>query len=186
MQTLREPRLFNVDEYYRMAAAGILGPSDRVELLEGRIVRMSPIGKLHGSAVDLLNYLLSSELGSKAIVRVQGVVRISEISEPQPDLALLRPRKDFYRNEQPGPHDVLLIIEVADTTLDQDQPKISLYAVAGIREYWIVNLPDYCIEVHRRPSKGAYRERLVFKPGERLAPLAFPRKFIRVGEVFGK
>src|SRR5437763_8245671 len=114
-------RYFNVDEYHRMAEAGILSEDDRVELIEGEIVEMSPIGVRHNACIDRLNALLNRYATPSAIVRVQGSVRLSDLSEPQPDIALLRFRDDFYGSGQPGTGDILLLIEAADSSLGYDR-----------------------------------------------------------------
>src|SRR5262245_37141744 len=110
-------RLFTVDEYYQMAQAGILHEDDRVELIEGEIIETAAIGSRHAACVDRLNQLFSGRVAGRAIVRVQNPIRLSQRSEPQPDLALLRPRADFYATGHPGPQDVLLVVEVADTSV---------------------------------------------------------------------
>ncbi|MGH9064316.1 MAG: Uma2 family endonuclease [Acidimicrobiales bacterium] len=150
---------FTVDDYYRMAEAGILGPDDRVELIDGEVVEMSPIGSRHGSCVDRLTRLLVRAAGDRAVVRVQGAVRLDRRSEPEPDLALLRPRDDFYASQQPGPGDVLLLIEVSDTTLTWDLgTKAGLYSRSGVAEYWVVDVEGRQIFVHRRPGPTGYGE----------------------------
>src|SRR5918912_896850 len=151
-------RYFNVSEYYRMAEAGILTADDRVELIEGEIVQMSPIGSLHAACVRRLNQLLQRLLGHAAVISVQDPVRLSDFSEPEPDVALLKPRADFYAHQHPTPDDVLLIIEVADTTVLYDRNvKVPLYARAGIPEVWLVDLQQDLIEVYARPTSGAYQ-----------------------------
>jgi Uma2 family endonuclease len=151
-------RLFSVHEYERMVEAGILTEDDRVELIEGEIVEMSPIGKRHAACVNRLNALLGRRLGREAIVSVQNPVQLGERSEPQPDLTLLRGRDDFYEHSLPTPEDVLLLIEVSDTTLEADrQIKLPLYARAGIVEVWLVNLNDEQIEVYAQPAGGSYQ-----------------------------
>ncbi len=128
---LRRP--FTVAEYHRMAEAGVLGEDDRVELLEGEIVQMTPIGSRHAACVARLTHLFVDRLQGRAQVNVQNPVHLSERSEPQPDLALLRPRPDFYARAHPGPADVLLLVEVAETSSDVDWTvKIPLYAGAGV------------------------------------------------------
>lgn len=125
-------RLFTVSEYYRMAEAGILGEDDRVELLEGEIVQMAPIGSNHRGTVDFLANSLVSRLGARAIVRTQNPIRLDDFSEPQPDVALLHPRADFYRRSHPTPADVLLLVEVADSSVAFDrQVKLPLYCPSG-------------------------------------------------------
>ena len=151
-------KTFTVEQYERMVEVGILAEDDRVELIEGEIVEMSPIGSSHAACVNCLTTLLVQKLGRSAIVSVQNPVRLGKRSQPQPDFALLKWRNDFYRQSLPKPGDVLLLIEVSDTTLAFDkQVKAPLYARAGIEELRVVNLQDEEIEVHTRPSGGAYQ-----------------------------
>jgi Uma2 family endonuclease len=183
---LRPRRRFNVEDYYRMAEAGILGEDDRVELIEGEIVEMPPIGPAHGGGVTYLNYAFPRLVGGDAILSVQNPVRLSDLSEPVPDLMLLRPRPDFYRESHPGPDDVLLLIEVADRTAAFDRRvKLPLYARAGIREYWIVDLGAGLVEVHREAGPKGYAERTEFRPGDSVAPAAFPDAVLSVGDILG-
>lgn len=148
---------FAAAEYYRMADAGILKPDDRVELIEGEIIETSPIGKRHASCVDRVVNTVLGRLAGRAIVRVQNPVRLSEFSEPQPDVALLRPREDFYAAGHPGPDDVLLVVEVADTSAPYDRgAKVPLYARSGIPEVWLVDLTEDRIEIYANPSGGGY------------------------------
>jgi Uma2 family endonuclease len=161
-------RRFNVAEYYRMAEAGILGEG-RVELIEGVIVEMAAMGSRHAACVDRLNQHLNRLSGGKALVRVQSPIRLDDDSEPEPDLALLKPREDFYSSEHPGPGDILLIIEVSDTSAEYDvEIKLPLYARAGIPETWLVNLATETIEVHSGPASDGYRKTLRAKRGEKL------------------
>jgi Uma2 family endonuclease len=184
VQVLR--RRFSVEEYYLMAKAGILNEDDRVELIDGEIVEMAPIGSPHAGYVDRLNRLFTLRLGERGIVRVQNPVRLSEHSEPLPDLALLRPRDDFYATAHPGPADVLLLIEVADTSVDYDREvKARLYARAGITEYWLVDLPEQRIEVYRDPAAGEYRQVRLVRRGERLVPEAFPSLELSSSDILG-
>jgi Uma2 family endonuclease len=151
-------RWFTVAQFNRMGETGILTEDDRVELIEGEIIEMSPISRRHAACVDRLIELLSEQLQRKAIIRVQSPIVLNDYSEPQPDVALLRRRDDFYEHSLPTPDDVLLVIEVADTTLEYDrQIKVQLYARAEIAEVWIVNLMDEQIEVYARPANGAYQ-----------------------------
>ncbi|MGH9305152.1 MAG: Uma2 family endonuclease [Acidimicrobiales bacterium] len=162
-------RAWTVEEYHRMAETGLLSEDDRVELLGGEIVEMSPIGARHARCVDRLNALLVPPSHRRAIVRVQGPVRLSETSEPQPDIALLRWREDFYP-ELPRPADVLLLIEVADTSLATDRAvKLPLYADARVPEVWLVNLAARAVERHAGPSRGGYSESSILAPGESIA-----------------
>jgi Uma2 family endonuclease len=156
----------SVDQYERMGEAGILRPDARLELLEGEIYEMPPIGSHHAACVTLLHQLLTLKFADKLIVISQNPIRLDDFSEPQPDIALLRWRDDFYRHAHPTPADVLLVIEVADTTLESDRRyKIPLYAKAGITEAWLVNLPEETIELYAEPAGGAYQLTKVFKRG---------------------
>jgi len=179
-------RRFSVDEYHRMAATGILHEDDRVELIEGEIVEMTPIGRRHMAAVDYLNRRVTQGCGDRAIVRIQGAVRLSPQSEPQPDLLLLKPRTDFYRNADAGPDDVLLLVEVAETSLDYDRTvKARLYGRAGIAEYWLVDLDGGQIEIHRTPSPDGYRDLQRRPRGEPIAPGSFPDITVTVADIVG-
>src|SRR5205085_8261041 len=152
-------RHFNIDEYYRMAAAGVLSEDDRVELIEGEIVEMNPIGSRHAACVGRLTKFLGRLAGDNAIVWVQNPVQISDYSEPLPDVALLKRRDDFYAQANPQPTDVLLIIAVADSSVEYDRDiKIPLYAEAAIAEVWLVNLPQETIEIYVQPVGDSYRE----------------------------
>jgi Uma2 family endonuclease len=130
-------RLFSVHEYHQMLQAGVLGEDDRLELIEGEIVQLSPINSRHAACVNRLNALFTSRLTGRAVVSVQNPIRLDTHSEPQPDLALLKPRPDFYAASHPNPEDVLLVVEVADTSADYDRGvKLALYARVGIAEVW--------------------------------------------------
>ncbi|HJQ38259.1 MAG TPA: Uma2 family endonuclease [Thermoanaerobaculia bacterium] len=144
------PRLFTVAEYYRMADAGILKPDDRVELIEGEIVEMSPSGSPHAGYVGKLNHLLNEVLrGKPFLVRVQSPVRLSQFSEPEPDIAVVNRRDDFYTGGHPTAADVVVVIEVADSRLAYDRSiKIPLYLRSGIAEAWLVDVTNHAIEVH--------------------------------------
>lgn len=186
MNLLEAQRIFTVDEYYRMAEAGILHEDDRVELIEGRIVELSPIGGRHAACVDKLNRLLNQRVGDAAIVRVQNPVSLPGDSEPEPDIALLRPREDFYAEGHPGPEDVFLIIEVAETSLGYDRGiKAPLYARAGVPELWIVDLESGRVLIHGEPSEGVYG--VVNEPGhdELLVPRMVPELSVGAGEILG-
>jgi len=141
-----------------MGEAGVFPPDARVELSEGEVVNMAPIGSAHAGTVKKLNRLLIDALGGKAIVSVQDPVRFGDDSELQPDLAVLRPRRDAYTDSHPSASDVLLIGEVADTSLEFDRStKIPLYARHGIPEVWLVDLVNRLLSIHREPRDGIYR-----------------------------
>lgn len=157
-----------VDEYYRMAEVGLLAPDARVELIEGEIIDMPPIAPDHGSVVDRLAHLLVPAVGERAIVRVQGAVRLSRMSEPQPDVALLVPRADYYRVGHPSGDNTFLVIEVSDSTLRYDRDvKVPLYARHGVPEVWIVDLQNSRLLIRRSPVDGQYAEASeLAEPGE--------------------
>jgi Uma2 family endonuclease len=180
-------RRFTIDEYHRMGEAGVLAEDDRVELLDGEILQMTPIGVPHASCVDRLNALFTRRLRDRAIVRVQNPIILNRWSEPQPDLALLAARPDFYASAHPRPRDVLLAIEVMDTSRGYDRTlKLPLYARAELREVWLLDVVARVLEVHRRPALRGYRQEQRLVAGQAVAPLAFPRLRFRVNELLGK
>ena len=184
MSTQLEPRRFNVTEYYQMAAAGILTPDDRVELIEGEIIKMSPIGNPHAACVARLVRLFSQLVEDNAIVWVQNPVRLSDFNEPVPDLALLKPRTDYYAARHPMPEDVLLLIEVADTSLLKDRNvKIPLYARSGVSEVWLVNLPNEVIEGYSEILNGQYSKSVEFKRGEIVVSSCFEKCSLAVDDI---
>ena len=180
-------RRFTVAEYHRMGETGILGEDDRVELLDGEIVEMTPIGPPHASVVLRLTQLFSSRVGQHAIVSVQNPIELTILdSEPQPDLTLLRPRADFYATQHPGPGDILLVVEVMDTSADRDRRlKLPLYARAAIREVWLVDLGAERIEVYRQPEPDGYRLTRLLRHGESTTVETLPDLTIRVDDILG-
>jgi Uma2 family endonuclease len=170
-----EKRRFNVDEYYAMVHAGILSERDRVELIDGEIVTMTPIGPVHAAAVARATHALMRSAGERAIVWVQNPIRLNAFSEPQPDLVLLRRRDDFYRAAHPGPADVLRIIEVADSSLRYDRDvKAALYARHGVVEYLLVDLAASTVTSYLSPEGATYQVVAVHGRGEVMAPIALP------------
>jgi len=175
------------DVFHAMIEKGFLGEDERVELIEGRLVTMSPIGSEHMGVVNQLAELLIRHLKRRALVGVQGPIHLDEHSEPQPDLVLLTPRQDFYKRSLPRPADILLVIEVADSSLAYDRGvKMSLYANAGIPEAWIINLIDRWIEVYRDPSPAGYTTMLKILPGKTIAPQAFADVVVGVDELLAQ
>lgn len=169
-----------------MGETGILGEDARVELIEGEIVEMSPIGSAHAARVKRLNRLLVRRLGTRAIVQVQDPVVLNRFSELQPDLAVLKPRDDFYAAKHPESRDLLLVVEVADTSRAFDRTvKAPLYARAGVRELWVVDVIDAVVEVHSKPQRGAYREIERLSHSQRVAMEAFPKDSFRVADILG-
>jgi Uma2 family endonuclease len=175
---------FTVDEYYRMAEAGLLAPDSRVELIEGEIIDMAPIGSLHGGTVMQLSQLMVRAVGDRAIVSTQLPVRLGRFSEPEPDLALLKWRADFYKSRHPDPADVMLVIEASESSVRYDrQIKIPLYARHGIPEVWIVDLKGKQVHFYRSPREQSYLEiSSTDRPGV-VAPVALPEVAIDLSGV---
>jgi Uma2 family endonuclease len=174
---------FTVDEYMQMGEAGIFTEDDRVELLDGDIVAMSPIGTPHWRCVNRLNMLLAPALVGRAIVSVQNPIRLGTYWEPQPDLTVVRLREDDYATGKPTGKDVLLVIEVADTSRLYDMAKWPAYARAGIPEAWLVDLNADTILAHRAPSDEAYRVVQPYRRGDAIPLLAFPDISFQVGDI---
>jgi Uma2 family endonuclease len=160
-------KLFTVKEYYKLAEVGILKPTDRVELLNGEIITMSPIKSLHASITDYIFECLVSQLIGKAIIRSQNPISISNYSEPEPDLVIAHYQKHRYRNAHPTAAEIYLVIEVSDITLFKDRGvKKSLYAEAGISEYWIIDIPNQNIEVYKDLENGIYKTTTILRDKE--------------------
>ncbi|HEY0799021.1 MAG TPA: Uma2 family endonuclease [Candidatus Baltobacteraceae bacterium] len=177
---------FSIDTYDEMVACGILTSDDRVELLAGEIIEMSPIGSRHAACVKRLNRLFSRAVADRAIVGARDPVALPPHSEPEPDLTLLRPREDFYAQSHPRPGDVLLLVEVAESSLEFDRTiKLPLYAAAGIPEMWVVDLTARTIEVCARPADGAYVERRLVGADGVIALTAFPDIRLRAVDILG-
>jgi Uma2 family endonuclease len=177
-------RRFTREEYHRMAEVGILKPSDRVELIRGEIIEMSPRGRRHVAFVDNLNQLLVLRLAGRAIVSVQNPVVLTEDTEPQPDFAIRR-RAVSYKDREAYAEDVLLLIEVADTFLRYDRStKLRLYAAAGVPEYWLVDCTTESIEVFRTPGAEGYRDVSRVAGEGTVTVEAFPDMTLRIAEVF--
>jgi Uma2 family endonuclease len=179
-------RRFTADDYQRMGQTGILSSQDRVELIDGEVVAMSPIGPRHSACIDRATRMLVLLLRENAIVRIQSSVRLDRYNEPEPDLVLLRPRADFYASRLPGPADILLIIEVAESSMDYDREvKAPLYAGSAVPEYWVVDLNTNQLLCHADPADGAYRALRYYRPGESVAPAQLPGLVIAVGDLLG-
>jgi len=160
-------RRFDVDAYYRMAEAGVLGDARRVELIDGEIIDMAAIGSPHAAVTNRLARLFARALRDEiALVNIQSPLRLDAYNEPQPDLMLLRPRADDYRTSHPGAADVLLLAEVSEASLAYDRGvKLPLYARFGVPEVWIVDLVGGAVEVYREPKDGAYASRQLLADG---------------------
>jgi Uma2 family endonuclease len=179
--------LVNVDEYYRMAETGVLAPDARVELIEGEIFDMAPIGSRHGSTVKRLLRLFTDAVSDQVTVAVQDPLRLSQRSEPQPDLMLLKPRADYYASAHPSADDVLLLVEVSDTTARYDRGiKLSLYARHGVREVWIVDLDHHMLRTYRNPVGEHYTEVMETASPGVLSPQALPQLRVDLSAVLVK
>jgi len=179
-------RPFTVEEYRRMAAAGILGEDDRVELLEGEIVQMEPIGSRHAGCVNRLNRIFVERAGGRAVVTVQNPITLGLHSEPQPDLVLARPRPDDYADAHPGPGDILLVVEVAETSARYDRGmKLPVYARFGVPEAWMVNLKEERVEVYREPGPDGYASVRHERRAADLDVLAIAGLTVSVDEILG-
>ena len=177
-------RRFTVAEYYALAEAGILTPDERTELLDGEIITMAAMGSRHAAGISDFTELLFEAIGRRATLRVQCPLRLSDWYEPEPDIALLRRRADAYASAHPVPDDVLLLIEVADSSVRNDRRrKLPVYALFGIPEVWLADLPARHVEIHDHPTPAGYaRTRIVGRDGY-LAPAAFPNIAIAVTAV---
>jgi Uma2 family endonuclease len=178
-------RLFSVGEFHALGRAGILRETDRVELIRGEILRMSPIGSRHAACVDRLNRRLVAQVGARAIVRIQNPLRLGSRSEVQPDIALVRPVPDFYAKAHPGPRDVLLVVEVAEHAEIERRVKIPLYADHRLREVWLVDLGRGLVEAYSRPAEGRYRDIRREGPEGVLKPRALWRISVAVKDLLG-
>ena len=186
MSVQLQKHFFTVDEYYLMAQSGVFAQDDRIELIEGEVIEMSPIGKHHSGCVNRLNKLLNRDIGELVVVSVQNPISIDHFSEPQPDVALLKPRADFYSNSHPTPTDVLLAIEVAETSVDYDRGvKMALYARAGIPEAWLIVLARDLIEVHSQPKNGKYQKIQRLKRGKTIVSSSVAGLSVKVDDVLG-
>jgi Uma2 family endonuclease len=185
VEVMASRRRFTRAEYYRMAEVGILGRHDRVELIKGEIIEMSPIGRRHVAFVTNLTELLVVRLAGRARVSVQAPVALAEDTEPQPDLAVLRRRRVPYKEREAWAEDAVLLIEVADSSLAYDRStKLRLYAEAGIPEYWVVDCISEAVEVHRTPGPDGYRDVTRVTGTATLALQAFPDVELTTAEIF--
>lgn len=181
-QTPPSPYRFSVEEFHKLGEAGIFHPRDRVELLDGEIIVMSPIGIRHVQAVSWIIECLVEQARRRYLVSPGNPVWLHEHSEPQPDIMLVPRVRKMERH--PRPEDVFLLVEVSDSSLAYDRErKLTAYAKAGVREYWIVNLQQDILEVFRQPSDGKYQVALTFTAGQTLSPLAFEDVTVPVADI---
>jgi Uma2 family endonuclease len=185
--TERQRYRFTAEQYHQMGEAGVFLPGDRVELIEGEIIAMNPIGDPHAGGVNRLTEIVVVRVVGKAITAVQNPVRLSEHQEPQPDLAILRFRDDRYASQGPKPEDVLLLIEVADSSVTFDlRVKGPLYARHNIPEFWLVDLGRQQVTVFRQPSPDGYRSMQIHERGASLTLAELPDVTIMVDEILGE
>lgn len=177
--------LLTVNDYHKMGEAGIFHEDDRLELIEGTLIDMAPIGSGHAGEVIRLNTVLNTAFSGRVLVSQQNPIRLGEHSEPQPDVAILRLREDFYRTSHPQPPDILLLIEVSDTTVRYDREiKIPLYARHGIPEVWLIDLQHEQVEIYRQPSVDGYRQILRPAKDERIAPALLPDTSLAISDLW--
>lgn len=178
---------FTAEDYRQMTEAGILNENDRVELIEGEIVKMAAIGSVHAACVGRLTRLFTKAFSDRVITWVQNPIRIGDYSEPEPDVALLKNRVDFYAGGHPTPADVYLIVEVADSSLGYDRGfKLPVYARSGLGEVWVVDLDAACVEAYSQPSKNGYTLIRKYFGGDAPTLGAFPDASFRVDDILGR
>lgn len=179
-------RQFTVADYHRMRDAGIFSEDDRVELLDGDILQMSPIGPLHAAIVKRINTLLGKTPLGQLIVSVQDPIQLSDLSEPQPDIAILKYRSDYYGSTHPRPEDILLLIEVSDTSLEYDKKnKLPRYADSYIVEVWIIDIENQQIEQYSNPANGSYRTKQSWLHGQAITSIELPAFAVTVDDILG-
>ncbi len=188
--SVREPTYnrfpISVEMYHLMAERGVFAPEDRVELIEGELFEMSPIGNLHARCVDFLNKFLSGVAGSIYIVRVQNPILLNDQSEPQPDFSIVRYRQDFYKDALPEASDVAIVFEIAETSITYDKNvKFRRYAAAGIREAWLVDLSGERVEVHTQPKGNGYGVVKIYERGENAGSETIPSIDLPVDDILG-
>jgi len=177
---------FTRADYHQMAQVGILKPRARVELIDGEIVEMSPIGRRHKASMDRVNDIFAPALKGVAIVRVQSSIVLDDYVEPEPDVVLLRFREDFYADSDETPDDILLVVEIADSSEAYDrQTKAQLYARHRIPELWVASLNRKEVFVYRDPTPDGYATTRVARRGETISPLAFPNLVVAVDAILG-
>ena len=168
-------RLWTVDEYYQMANTGLLQPDEQVELLEGQIIQMTPQGPLHAATTDYTAESLRDAVAGKALVRVEKPLRVSDYSEPQPDIAVVHLHPCRYADGHPRPNQVYWLVEVSDSSLEYDcQTKAKLYAQAEIADYWVLDAKNRQLHLFRNPKQDGYQQTTLWDEDAWVSPLAFP------------
>ncbi len=185
-EPLEQKKAFTVDEYHQLLYTGILAENSHTELIRGEIFHMSPIGSHHAGCTNRLNLHFIQRLSEVATIHVQNPVILNKTTEVQPDIAVLKKRADFYATAHPTPEDVLLIVEIADSSLGYDKKiKLPLYAESGIQEVWLVNLSEDCVEVYTEPSEPGYETRRTFRRKKAIVSMAFPEIGLTAEEIVG-
>ncbi len=180
-----QKHLTDIDEWRRLGEAGIFPPDNRLELINGEILEMSPIGCNHAGHLNrILNRLLNIVPGDMAIASVQNPLQLGDLSEPEPDFMLLKPNTDFYSARHPDADDVLLLIEVSDSSLEFDRnQKMHLYALHRIPEYWLLNLNEACVEIYRKPAGDLYAEKRTLTAGDSIILSELPEIRVDIGDL---
>lgn len=180
-------RLITVADYHQMAAAGILAADEQVELLAGHIIEKMPKGPAHSAFCKRIEKLLERRLGEQILVRLQDPIQLDPLSEPEPDIAIVQPRDDFYEAAHPTPGEVYWLIEIADTTIKRDLGlKADLYADAGINDYWVLNIATQQLHVFREPQADGYQRQTILQNQQTVSPLQFPDYVLSVAQCFGQ
>lgn len=176
--------LTTLNEWHKMGEANIFPYESRLELINGEILDMAPIGFNHSGHLKRLNNLFNKIIGDHAVVSVQDPLQLSDLSEPEPDFMLLRPNTDFYTTRHPQADDVLLLVEVSDSTLRFDRnQKLRLYASHSILEYWIINLLDNCVEIYRQPHGDEYAQKNTLLTGDSVTLTSLPHITIQLSDI---
>lgn len=177
-------RLLTVEEYHKMGETGIISPDEEVELIEGQIIEKPMKGTTHSAVNKYLEKLLENSLGDAALVRVQYPVRLDNYSEPEPDIAVVKPDDLYYASHHPTPPEIYLIVEIADTTLKRDTEfKANVYAKAGINDYWVLDISNRQLYVFREPTPTGYQNQQILSDDSSISPVAFPNITINVSEM---
>jgi len=180
------PKRFRVEDFRKMTEVGILPEESGWEVIDGFLIDKMSIGSRHASTVKRLNKIFTNLVGNATIISVQDPIQIDDYNEPEPDIAILEPREDFYEKNHPLPQDVLLLIEVSDSTIEYDRGvKKTLYAEAGITEYWLVSLQANTIEVYSQPKNGNYRLARILESGETIEAVAVKNLKLQIDEILG-
>lgn len=180
------PKRFTVEEFRKMTEVGILPEESGWEIIDGYLIDKMSIGSNHAGTVNLLTQKLIIMLAGKAVVAVQNPIRIDDYNAPEPDISLLRPREDFYRKSLPAPQDALLLIEVSDSTVEYDRDiKKTLYAEAGIAEFWLINLKENTVERYSSPKNGSYRLAEILESGETIKAGTIENLELKIDEILG-